>query len=802
MYLSLNWVKNWIKLPDLSKEEIGQDLTMKTVEVESVIDQRADFENIVVGRVKAIARHPQADRLQVVEVDIGDGIQKVVCGGTNLRVGMLVAFAKIGARVKWHGQGEHVTLAKAKIRGVESSGMIASASEIGLSNLFPQASEYEILDLSDFKKIKPGQNLATALGLDDVVIDIENKSINHRPDLWGQYGLARELAAIYKTKIRDYKITNLTYKNNLKIKVTVEDQDNCYRYMALALSNVKVQESPWWLKVRLYSAGLRPINNIVDVTNYVMYELGQPLHAFDAARVTDHHIFVKKSSAKEKFVTLDGQTRKLPIGALMIADSAKNLAIAGIMGGQNSEISAETTDIILESASFKASNIRRSSQLLGLRSESSARFEKSLDPLFCESALAKAAQMILALCPESFVSSHLVDINHNPFKKISLEVPENLINQRFGSVIPTSEIKDILKRLQFEVRHKSKIFYITVPTWRSTKDISIPEDIVEEVARIYGYDNLQTSLPNISLQNPVFDIATQAGQNIKNWLALAQGYTEIYTYPFASTLWSQKLGFDLSKQIKVKNALNPETNYLNISLLPNIFKAAEDNSRFYSDFKIFELQRVFDKSAKGFYHLDQTKKKFLPKQDYYLCGVEASKNDTGNLFLSIKGLMQSLVDYANIKWNAERTSLPYARLAFCLKHQDIVWGHFGVITHDKINIGFWEINFSLLIKYISNKSDYKKLARFPGIRRDMAIVVDKNILWQDLQDAISKVSPLIRSIVPFDVFEGRHIEAGKKSVAFHLEFRSDDKTLESEDIDEIMKNLAEVLEKKFEAKLR
>lgn len=802
MYLSLNWVKNWIKLPDLSKEAIGRDLTMKTVEVETIIDQKADFENIVVGRVKAIAPHPQADRLQVVEVNIGDSTQKVVCGGTNLRVGMLVAFAEIGARVRWHGQGELVTLARAKIRGVESSGMIASAAEIGLSNLFPQESEYAILDLSDFKKIKPGQNLAHALGLDDIIIDIENKSINHRPDLWGQYGLARELAAIYKTKLRDYKIANLTYQNKIKIKVTVEDKDNCYRYMALALGNVKVQESPWWLKVSLQSVGIRPINNIVDITNYVMYELGQPLHAFDALRVKDHHIFVKKATAKDKFVTLDGQARKLPLESLMIADSTKNLAIAGIMGGQNSEISSETTDIILESACFRASSIRRISKALGLRSESSARFEKSLDPVVCETALAKAAEMILSLSPDSFVASNIVDINNNPFKKLTLEVSESLINQRFGSIIPTAEIKDILKRLQFEVRHKAKTFYITVPTWRATKDISIPEDIVEEVARIYGYDNLQTSLPNISLKNPVLDIVSQAGQDIKNWLALSQEYTEIYTYPFANISWSQALGFDLSKQIKVKNALSPETGYLNISLLPNLLKAAEDNSRFYDDFKIFELQRVFDKNSKGFYHIDQTQKKFLPRQDYYLCGVEVSKTDTSNLFLSVKGLMQSLTDYANIKWSVESSSLSYAKIAFSLKYQDIVLGHFGILNYDKLNIGFWEINFSLLVKYISNKSDYKKLARFPKVERDVAIVIDKNILWQDLEDAVVKVSPLIRSIAPFDVFEGNSIGAGKKSVAFHLEFRSDDKTLESEDIDEIMKNLQEILEKKFEAKLR
>ncbi len=608
MYLSLNWIKNWVKLPkDITAKQIADDLTMATVEVEEVIDQASRLENIVVGKVEAITKHPQADKLQVVEVKIGQENIKVVCGGTNLHQGMLVAFAKVGSYVRWHGEGDLVKLESAKIRGVKSNGMIAAASEIGLANLFPQDSEYEILDLSDFK-LKVGQPLAEALELDDIIIDIDNKSINHRPDLWGQYGLAREIAAIYKTKLKDYDIEEFKTKNDAKLKVTVKNTDKCFRYLGLVLHNVKVEDSPWWLKKQLEAVGIRPINNIVDVTNYVMYELGQPLHAFDSSQITSNHIIVKEAAKAEKFVTLDGKKRRLPEGALMIADNKKYVALAGIMGGQNSEISNNSTEIILESANFKASSIRNTSQALGLRSESSARFEKSLDPKIASIAIKRATAMILSLNEDTYVASQLADVDHNPFKEISLEVEHDLINNIFGQDIPDSDIKDILERLQFEVKQKAKKFSIKVPSFRATKDISIPEDIVEEVARIYGYDNIKPSLPTVTIEEAQEDFAWQAAKDIKNWLSLSQSYDEVYTYAFTDQDWAVKLGFDLKNHIKVKKAMSPDMAFMNLSLLPNLFKKAEENLRWFEEFRIFELDRIFDKNTNGHFSGDQVKK--------------------------------------------------------------------------------------------------------------------------------------------------------------------------------------------------
>ena len=806
MYLSLEWVKDYLKLPNKTAQELALDLTMSTVEVEEVFKVENILKDIVIGKIKEIEKHPQADRLQVTKVDLGSETEQIVCGGSNIYKGMLVAVAQVGSLIKWHGQGDYVKLEKVKIRGVESRGMIVSSSEIGLTNLFPQETAREILDLSHLST-RAGTLLSTALELDDTVIDIDNKSINHRPDLWGQYGLARELAAIYKIKLKEYNVPELEIRKEEKLKISVKDKENCYRYLGLIIKNIKVEDSPWWLKKRLFSVGLKSINNIVDITNYVMYELGQPLHAFDAQEVRDQKIIVKKAQEGEEFITLDGEKRKLPKDALMIADSDKYLALAGIMGGQNSEINKRSTEIILESANFKASNIRRTSTKLGLRSESSARFEKSLDPLLAEVALKRAAELILEFNPEAYLASKIVDINNNPFPKIKLKVSEELINKRFGVVIPTREIKDILKRLQFDIKYKSGNFIIKVPSFRATKDISIAEDIVEEVARIHGYDNIDSKLPKVELQKPYLDISLKREKDIKYYLALGQQYHEIYTYPFTNLAWAQKLNLDLEKKhIKVINPMSPEQSFLNISLLPNLLAKAEENLRYFKEFKIFELERVFNKLKDGKYRADKKSKDFLPEQDKHLTGLEVKECGSQEAFASLKGTINALAKYWNIEWQREEVLLPYASLAFHIKYQDIILGSFGLLNKDLIpekkKIAFWDINFSILIKYVDDHKEYIPLVKYPSIERDLAIIIDKEIEWQEIEKEVYKASSLVIEVNPFDVYSGQGVEMGKKSLAFHIQFRSKDRTLLTKEIEQIIKNILKVLDKKFKAKIR
>ena len=806
MYLSVNWIKDWVKLPkDLTPKQLANDLTMSTVEVEEVIDQADSLKGIVVGKIKEITKHPKADRLQVCSVSLGDREEQIVCGGVNLTTGMLVAVATIGSRVRWHGEGDWGTLEQVKIRGVQSVGMIAAASEIGLTNLFPVKSEKDILDLSKFN-LKVGENLASALGLDDFIIDIDNKSINHRPDLWGQYGLAREIAAIYRTKLKDYVVSNISLKDEVKLKVSVRDKEKCFRYLGLVIKNIKIQASPWWLQTRLQAVGIRPINNIVDVTNFVMYELGQPMHAFDAKQVDKNQIEIKTAKKGEKFISLDGTKRKLSEDYLMIADSKKYIALAGIMGGQNSEINSDTTDIILESANFKAANVRRTSTALGLRSESSTRFEKSLDPELAEQAIKKASELILEISKESYVASKLIDVNNNPFETINLKVEEKLINDRFGVDVPQKDIQDILTRLQFEVKYKAGIFDIKVPSFRATKDISIPEDIVEEVARIYGYDNIQAILPKVSIQSPIIDVALKASRDIRYWLSQAHSYSEVYTYPFTNIAWAEKLGFDTKDFIKVTNSFTPELQYLNLSLLPNLLTKAEENLRFFDQINIFELDRVFDKSANSIYAVSHGKKKYLPLQDKYLTGVSVVNLSAQEAFLQTKGLLENLQDYLGIDWTLEATELSYSKLAYVIKHQDVVLGHYGLLNKELLDSGtksvqttWWEFNFSVLVKYLNRNKVYQSISKFPSIIRDVAILIDEDVQWTDLSVEIYKLSNIIVSVEPFDVFMGKGVPAGQKSLAFHVELRSPEKTLESEDADVLVKEITGVLKKKFKA---
>ena len=808
MYLSLNWVKNWLKLPNnLSPKELELALTMSTVEVEDITLQAEQLKGIVVGQIVEIAKHPQADLLQVCQVNIGKTTEQIVCGGTNLSKGMLVAVATVGSRVRWHGQGDWVELAPAKIRGVESQGMIVSVPEIGLANLFHQSSEREILDLSSFPG-KPGQELSQLLELDDVIMDIDNKSMNHRPDLWGQYGLARELAAIYKLKLSPYPHSPIKGDAKSKIKVNIQNKD-CYRYSAILLSNIVVAESPWWLKIKLQAVGIRPINNIVDITNYVMYELCQPLHAFDARQVSGHNIVVSSAKKAEKFTTLDGVKRKLSEKVMMIGDGQKYLAIAGIMGGQNSEISSDTTEVLIESANFKASSIRQASQFLNLRSESSTRFEKSLDPELTMVALGRVVEFVSKVCPEAKVTSEVADIDNNPFSAITLEVSEQLINDRFGVAIPSKEIVDILQRLQFEVVNKKGKYTIKVPSFRATKDISIPEDIVEEVARIYGYDKIPLQLPKLEVKEPIIDIRVQAEREIKQWLTLGQSYDEVYSYPFTDQTWANILNFDMSTHIKVKNAISPEQAYLNTSLLPNLFSMAASNWRWYDNFKIFELQRVFDKSEKSHHYIDQTHKKYLPQQSKHLTGVQVTSSNNEKLFFEIKGLLESLADYWGLKITFENLNLSYAMIAHTIVIDGAKMGFFGVLKKDlfttnnqNVSVGFWDLDFSNIVKHISQNKKYQILPKFPSVNRDMAIVLDKKVQWQDIVQNIHKTSALIKNIDPFDIFMGKEIGDDKKSIAFHLEFRSDDRTLLTEDVDKIMADILTVLQTKFAAKLR
>lgn len=819
MKLSFNWLKNYVNLPgSITPEEVAQKLKMSTVEVEGIEKPGALLENVVVGKVLKAEKHPNADKLKVCEVDLGSERVTIVCGGSNVQTGMLVAVAKNGAKVKWHGEGDLIELKPATIRGIESNGMICGADEIGLVDRFPKKDEKEIVDLSSMK-LKAGTPLAEALGLNDAVLEVDNKSLSNRPDLWGHYGMAREVAVLFNREVGEYKTKEIgNKKQEIKVRVTVEDAKLCSRYMAVAMGGIKVQESPAWLKEKLVAVGLRPINNIVDITNYVMFDLGQPMHAFDARRISksekenNKHIMVRCAKDGEKFVTLDEKEHTLTSEMVVIADDDRALALAGIMGGLESGIASDTANIIFESANFDAATVRKTSTKLGIRTDSSARFEKSLDPNLAETALKRAVELVLELCPEAKVVSKVVDEGKPRLFTGPLEVPIDFFKQKIGVEIPVKTIVTTLQRLGFTVEEKSKVLKIKIPTWRATKDISIPEDIVEEVVRIYGYDNIPSSLPAFPITPHEKNALRELEWKAVDALVRDLGYNEVYNYSFVSGQQIAAFGDDVSKYIELDNPLSKEKPYLRRHLVFNLVDNILKNGPEHSDLKLFEIGKKYIAEEAG-PRSEANGDELLPRQDTWVCAVAASKNNK-EPFFEVRRVVEVL---------GKRLSLP---TTFVEEKELFPWDHPSRIASVEVagssvgtvyelhpgvaeklgldrRVGVCVLNLSAISSMHTQKSvEYRAIPAYPEVRRDLALLVTKDKTNAALTSSIISLDPLIKNVELFDVYEGKNIGEGYKSMAYHITYGSNEKTLTTEEVDKVQSKVEDVLKNTFGAEVR
>ncbi|MBU0596951.1 phenylalanine--tRNA ligase subunit beta [Patescibacteria group bacterium] len=820
MLVSYNWLKQHVDLPKkLTPEELALRLTMSTVEVEGVNNQAKDLDNIVVGEIIKIKKHPNADMLKLVLVNVGKENLNIVCGGSNLKEGMKVALGKIGAKVKWHGEGELIELVKAKIRGEESYGMICASSEIGLSGLYPANSDKEVIDLGKIK-VKNGTPLSEVIKLDDVIFDIDNKSMTHRPDLWGHYGLAREIGALYGAEVGKYEppaVKEQKAKNkeqSFKLKVDVKDTELCPRYMAVVIDNVKIGSSPEWMQKLLMSVGLRPINNIVDITNYLLYDLGQPMHAFDAEQIVDNKkqitIEVRKAKNGEKFTALDEKEHELTSEMLVIANKKQAVALAGIMGGENSGVTDETTTIVFESANFDATNIRRTATALGMRTESSSRFEKSLDPNNAELALRRAVQLTLEVCPGARIVSNVVD--ESKFRQSTglIELPFEFLNKKIGIELDKQEVVRILKSLGFGVEEKKDKFLVKIPTWRATKDITIVEDLVEEVSRIYGYDNIAGSLPSFPVIPPERNELRNLERRIKQIVALEFGFTESYNYSFVSPQLLKKIGIH-EEHIELDNPIDKSRPLLRRSLLPNLLENVEQNAHNFDEVRLFEVGKVFWKNEPG-ERMNKSGDDLLPRQDVML-GIVFVKKGESVPFFQVSSAMQNLLMQLGCECKLQAKIFdpwihPGRSAEVIVQDEHLVGAVMELAPVRQKEIGIdsrvamAEINLSDLLEYIKDKNTYNKVALFPPVMRDIAFVVSGETEYSSVEEVIKKVDPLILEVELFDVFQGKNIEAGKKSMAFHIVYQSIEKTLESGDVDKIHEKVESVLKKKFDASLR
>lgn len=802
MYLSLNWLKKYVTLPKgLTVKQLAHDLTMSTVEVEGVENQAEKFINIVVGKIVEIKNHPHADKLKIAMLGIGKkDLVHIVCGGTNLTVNMLVAVALPGAKVRWHGEGDLIELQATEIRGEKSFGMLCSANEIGLEKMLP-CGEKEIVDLSALKNIKPGQNMAEALGLDDTIIELDNKSITHRPDLWNHYGVARELAVIYKTSLQPLALNQIKQNNNKKIKISIEDKKSCDRYMGCVIKNIKIAPSPEWLVKSLEAVGLRSINNIVDITNYVMLDVGEPMHAFDMTKLNQPQIIIRQAQKNEKILTLDGVERKLDESVLVIADTKKPIAIAGVMGGSESAVDEKTTAIILEAAHFDAVTVRRVTQKLGLRTDASNRFEKSLDPHLAEIGMQRALALIKTVIPTAEIEA-LVDVNYVKKEKIIITTEHAYLEKKIGQKFESQEIVKILECLGFmvskKIKSKETIYTLEVPTWRSTGDIKYPEDIVEEIARIYGYDNLPAQIQTIAMHKAVWQPDKEMERQVKFFLANNAGMQEVFCYPWADTKTLNALGFH-GKIRETESAGTGDSSCLESSLIPNLLKATEDNLRYFGEFKIFEVAKVFP--------ANDGEKKMLA------CAVVTEKNS--DAFLVTKGILASLLKDLGLENYAFKNAdiLAYANkeksLHVFLKEKNVGWlGMLEKSIYQKFNfknreVCLVEIDLEELIAagLLAPEKKYVPLSQFPEVVRDLAFELDWQVKWENIKNEIfasplaqDKLIQTIEFLSEFDVGE-------KKSIALRVVYQAN-RTLKDEEVEVVQNKIIKLIQEKFNGKLR
>jgi len=807
MNISLNWLREYVSLSNsIEPEEFAEKLTMSTVEVEKFHKLNENLDNIVVGQIKEIVKHPKADKLAICQVDIGkDKYLPIVCGGRNIYEGMKVIVALVGSKVLWHGE-EWQELKKAKIRGVESEGMICGPSEIGLKNYFPQ--EDDIANLKDYKA-KLGTPVAEAMDLDDVIIEIDNKSLTNRPDLWGHYGIAREVAAIYNLKLKEIEQVKIKTENQADLKINIASKDDCPRYLGIILDNITIKDSPNWLKKRLLAIGQRPINNVVDVTNFIMHELGQPLHAFDADKIKDLEINVKRAKKNQKFNTLDGENRKLSENILTICDKERPVALAGIMGGKETEINQGTKRILIESANFEPTLIRKASVEISLRTDASSRFEKGLDPELANTAINRAVKLIQDISPECQASSKLVDAGeYKPVNK-TVELDSSFISKRLGKELTTKKIIEILESLYFQVKSKKDKLTVTIPSFRAGKDITIAEDLVEEVGRIYGYNNIEPQNPLVHMTPPDFNWELKQERSLRYYIVNALGFYEVYNYSMISTEDIEKMKLRVEDHFRLKSYSSVEQTHLRTNLIVSLLKNCQQNLKYFDHFRLYELARIFKKKP-GELWRNPDKDVALPQQQKHLAGVVIGER---NNFLTAKGSVHNILEKMNLNFRLEKDDNyhPWAASDKTLKVivNEHILGAVGEIDKQILagfdidkTVAFFNLNFTKLSKISGVEKQYKPIEKFPSVVQDLSIVVDDNLPWGDIEKEILSQSNLITEVELFDIYQHESLGKDKKSLAFHIVFYHPERTLVSNEVDKEMQKIITVLESKFSALIR
>ena len=811
MKVSLNWIRDYVQLPaDADLKKLAYDLTMSTVEVEDATDLGASFHDMVVGVINTIEQHPNADKLKVCKTDIGGRVEDIVCGGSNLREGMKVAVALPGAMCKWHGEGDLVEIKKSKLRGVDSYGMICGAVEIGLADLFPTKEEAHILDLSDFDA-PAGTPLADALDLNDIILEIDNKSMTNRPDLWGHYGIAREIAALYDLPMTQFPHFDRNVENTAGFHVTVEDAERCPRYLSAQIEGLNVKPAPYQMQNRIWKVGMRPINALVDITNYVMLATGQPTHAFDSDHIAGH-VIVRRAGEGEKLLLLNGKELALSSDDLVIADDAGVVGLAGVMGGAKDSILPDTSKVILEVANFDAKGIRRTALRYDNRTEASARYEKAIDPERCDQAFDLSMQLFSQLYPEIKVTG-LVDQYPEHLKQAEIDVPLSWLERRLGKRLSPDEIKHKMELLGYGISFDGDNMHVVVPTWRSTGDVSIQADIMEEVSRMYGYENFEAEPITTTFDGAINQLDKDLERRIKEYLAIRCGMQELFTYPWMEESYVNAVLQSTEGILSLSTPPSPAERFVRSSLLPNLCKAVVKNERYFDEFSIFETAQVFrDENYTSPY--DPREK--LPSQRKNVAGAFATTDkDITALFRKAKGVVEMMARYVhmealtfkqaekpvwadNVVWlNIYRGDEKVGDLALLAKKVSMACGI------KNMNVMLFQLDQDSLVPLKSRTNTFTHLAEYPMTDYDISLLVDGSVQWKDVAQTVRGIkSELLHGAAFVDEYRGKQVPAGKKSLTLRLAIGSKDKTLTSAEIEEVASGVLNKIAKRFGAELR
>ncbi len=792
MWISLKTIGRMVDISDVTPEAIAERLTMSTAEIEGIEYLNSFFNTIVTAKLITVEPHPDADKLTLCFADTGSEKIQVVCGAPNHKAGDIVAFATVGTKFS-----DEFIIKKTKIRGVESSGMLCSLRELGLSD-----------DHSGIHIFQENTELGKPLSevfsdWVDVRLNIDNKSITHRPDLWGHQGFAREIAALMGKKFKEPAdktiLSNIASKDNLK--VSIKNSDASPRYSAMVVKNIKIEQSPDWLKAAVTALGMRPINNIVDITNYVMAEIGEPMHAFDRKKLKGDEITVRLAAKDEKIVTLDGRSHDLTTEDIVIADASGPIALAGVMGGGNSEVEESTTEIVLEAATFNPVNIRKTAQRFDSRTEAAMRLEKTLSPEITIDALARCYELIKQIIPGAEAVTGVVDDYPAPVQRAVIDISAEYIRKKIGQNLDDNSIIKTLTALQFDVVNSNGNLKVTAPHFRSTKDISMKDDVVEEVGRVFGYRNIDPAPPMVVCEPPVKNLFRYFEREVKDILSGSFSMTEVSGYSFTGEDTLNALKINEDKELRLRNPLSIELDRLRRSIVPNMMNFIKYNQRFFDSFDLFELGRVYLK--------DDRKSTDLVTENFRVAGTVFMKKIETPIFFEAKAIAAGLIEKLRIKnfklIPATDNLPPYAHPGRSMKIE-VDGKDAGLIfeVHPEAaqafeftgNAAIFDMDLNVLFNAEKNPVKFKELQKYPEVPFEISVVADKKTYSETILNIIKKCDKnRITDTKVISVYEGSQLPDDKKSVSIKIIFASKEKTLEPSEIDELQKKVISALNK-------